>query len=394
LLNQRFPAILGKSKISIKKAVLQPSKPAEKITMTEFSQKQTRIKQLLERHKLDGLLLQRASSFAWATCGAAAYVNAASSFGEAALLITNQHRHLITSSIEAPRLELEEKLKYQGWEFNITPWHQKENIAARLTKGLKIGSDSPFPGAVDLSAEIARLRANLTQEEGVRFRVLGRLCAEAMDTAIRATQPRETEHQIAARLDFESRSRGIMPIVNLIATDERIFAYRHPLPTFKELDRYAMLVLCGRRWGLVCSITRLIHFGALPDELRRKADAVAQVDATFIAATRPGNNLRQIFQRGVNAYAACGFADEWMLHHQGGPAGYEPREYIATPTATDQVVFGQVYAWNPSITGTKSEDSIQVGEQENEVVTAIPGWPLMEVEIDGKTYHRPTILEI
>jgi len=362
--------------------------------MTEFAQKQTRIKELLERQKLDGLLLRRASSFAWATCGAASYVNTATSFGEASLLITPHHRYLITNSIEAPRIELEEKLKYQGWEFVVSPWYRNENNISRLTKGQKIGADSPYPGTVDLSVEIARLRANLTQEEGVRFRVLGRLCAEAMDIAARATQPGETEHQIAARLDFESRHRGIQPIVNLIATDDRIYAYRHPLPTFKALDRYAMLVLCGRRWGLVCSITRLVHFGVLPDNLRRKAEAVAQVDAAFIAATRPGSDLSQVFQRGIEAYSTNGFPDEWKLHHQGGPAGYEPREYIANPTSKDRVLVGQAYAWNPSITGTKSEDTIQVAEQDNEVVTDIPGWPMIEVEMEGKTYARPGILEV
>jgi antitoxin VapB len=215
-----------------------------------------------------------------------------------------------------------------------------------------------------------------------------------MDTAIRLTQPGETEHQIAARLDFESRNRGIQPIVNLIATDERIFAYRHPLPTFKKLNRYAMLVLCGRRWGLVCSITRLVHFGSIPEELRRKADAVAKVDAALIAATRPGNNLSQVFQRGVEAYADNGFLDEWKLHHQGGPAGYEPREYIATPATKDAVIIGQAFAWNPSITGAKSEDTIQIGEFDNEILTAIPGWPIVEVEVDGKIYPRPAILEL
>lgn len=362
--------------------------------MTEYAQKQTRIKMLLDQHKLDGLLLRRASSFAWATCGAASYVNTASSFGEASLLITAQHRYLVTNSIEAPRIELEEKLKYQGWEFVVSPWYKNEDNIAKLTKGLKFGADSPYPGMVDLSSEMARLRANLTQEEGVRFRVLGRLCAEAMDNAIRATQPGDTEHQIAARLDFESRNRGIQPIVNLIATDERIFTYRHPLPTFKALDRYAMLVLCGRRWGLVCSITRLIHFGALPDDLRRKADAVAMVDATYIAATRPGNDLDQVFQRGVEAYAAAGFAGEWQLHHQGGPAGYEPREYIAKPGLKEVVLLGQAYAWNPSITGAKSEDTIQVAEHGNEILTAIPGWPMIEIQIEGKTYARPAILEV
>jgi Xaa-Pro aminopeptidase len=362
--------------------------------MTEFLHKQSRITELLKRRKLDGILLQRASSFAWATCGAASYVNTASSFGAVSLLVTPNNRYLITNTIEAPRIENEEKLKYQGWEFHISPWYKEDDTIARLTKGLKIGADHPYPNTVDVSSDIARFRAKLTQEEGVRFRVLGRLCAEAMDAAIRATRPGETEHQIAARLDYECRNRGVQPIVNLIATDERILAYRHPLPTFKSLDYYAMLVLCGRRWGLVCSITRFVHFGILPDELRRKADAVAIVDAAFIAATRPGNNLNRVFQLGLDSYTANGYPDEWQLHHQGGPAGYEPREFIVTPATKDQVSLLQAYAWNPSITGTKSEDTIQVNEHDNEILTAIPGWPLIEVEINGKTYSRPAILEI
>lgn len=361
--------------------------------MTEFLQKQTRVLDLLNQRHLDGLLLQRASSFAWATCGAASYVNTATSLGAASLFITPYNRFLITNTIEAPRLEKEEKLKYQGWDFSVSSWHQQDDTVERLTKGLRIGADHPYQNAVDLDNEIARLRANLTQEEGIRFRVLSRLCAEAMDTAIRSTKPGETEHQIAARLDYECRKRGVQPIVNLIATDERVHAYRHPLPTFKRMDRYAMLVLCGRRWGLVCSITRLIHCGKLPDDLRRKAEAVAKIDAAFIATTRPGIELKQVFKAGVDAYAKSGYKDEWQLHHQGGPAGYEPREFVVTPNTKDMVAPLQVYAWNPSITGTKSEDTIQVSEQENEILTAIPGWPEIEVEVGGKTYSRPSILE-
>jgi antitoxin VapB len=258
---------------------------------------------------------------------------------------------------------------------------------------MKLGSDAPHPGAKDLSAEASRLRVNMTAEEGVRFRVLGRLCAEAMDQAIRAIRPGYTEHQIAAHLALEGRSRGVHPIVNLVATDERIYNYRHPLPTYKSLERYAMIVMCGRRWGLVCSLTRLIHFGKLPDELRRKMEACARIDAALIHATQPGRSVGQVLQQGIAAYGQVGYGDEWKLHHQGGPAGYEPREFIATPSTSDLIVMGQSYAWNPSITGVKSEDTIQVGEDQNEVITNITGWPVVEIEIEGRTYQRPAILE-
>ena len=55
---------------------------------------------------------------------------------------------------------------------------------------------------------------------------------------------------------------------------------------------------------------------------------------------------------------------------------------------------GQVFAWNPSITGTKMEDSVLVGADENVVLTAIDGWPVIPVEIGGRVYERPAILQL
>lgn len=362
--------------------------------MNEFGEKQKRIQALLAEHKLDALLLRRVSSFAWATCGAASYINMAATDGEASLLITPSGRYVITNNIEATRIEQEEKLAEQGWQFRVAPWHGANNAISELTRGLRVGADGVYPGATDLSNGMARLRANLTPEEGERFRVLGRICADAMDRAIRAVRPGQTEYEIAALLAQEAQRRGAQSIVNLIATDERIFKFRHPLPTDKKLERYAMLVLCGRKWGLVCSITRFVHFGRLPDDVRRKAEAVACIDATFITATRPGQTLAQIFELAQKAYADAGFANEWQLHHQGGSAGYEPREIVGTPTTNDVVALGQVYAWNPSITGAKSEDTILVGAAENEVLTTIVGWPMLPVTVGGKTIACPAILEI
>ncbi len=362
--------------------------------MTEFEEKQARILSLLAECNLDALLLRRASSFAWATCGTSSYINTASTFGEASLLITPTGRYIITNNIEATRLELEERLAERGWKFRVADWYGANNAIAELTRGLKLGADVDYAGATNLALKVSRLRANLMPEESARLRIVGRLCAEAMDNAIRAIRPGMTEYEIAALLGRAAQERGAQPIVVLIATDERIFRFRHPLPTDKMLNKYAMLILCGRKWGLVCSITRLVHFGLLPDDVRRKAEATARVDATFIHTTRPGRSLGEIFARAADAYAETGFANEWQLHHQGGAAGYEPREFLATPDSNDRVALGQAYAWNPSITGTKSEDTILVGETENEVLTTIGGWPTLQVQLDGKIIERPAILEM
>ena len=361
--------------------------------MTEFHEKQKRIQALLERHKLGALLLRRVSSFAWATCGAASYVNTAASHGASQLLITKSGRFLITDNIEATRLIREEKLTKQRWEFIAPDWHNTDDPLEPLTRGLTIGSDSPLPGSIDLSSAITRMRANLTLSEVKRFKRLGKLCAQAMEATMRAVRPGQSEYRIAAKLAHETGKRGIQAIVNLVATDERIFSFRHPLPTDKKLERYAMLVLCGRKWGLVCSLTRLIHFGRLPIDLKEKVEAVAKVDATFIANTRPSQSLGDIFKRGIEVYAETGYPDEWQYHHQGGVAGYEPREVIATSCSEEVVSAGQVYAWNPSITGTKSEDTILVTEQGYEVLTVMNDWPTIQIQINGQTFLRPAILE-
>ncbi len=358
--------------------------------MSEIENKLDRIRKWLEAHQRDALYLQRNSSFAWATCGAASFVNQASTEGAASLLITADKQYLFTTNIEAPRLDTEEKLASQGWDFRVTPWYRDRNEVAALMNGQRVASDCNYPGTEDCSAELARLRANLSPEEGQRFRALGRCCAEAMDAAIKNVGPGQAESEIAAHLALEVEKRGPQVIVNLVAVDERISLYRHPLPTHKKLRKYAMLVVCGRQNGLVCSITRFVRFGRLPDELMHKSQVLAGIDAAMIAATRPGRSLGEIFQIAIDSYAQAGYPDEWQLHHQGGPAAYEPREYYATPGSTDLVSKGQAYAWNPSITGSKSEDTILVGEEGNEILTEIPGWPAISV----KGIQRPAILVV
>ncbi len=362
--------------------------------MSELDQRLNQIHHLLDAHHADALWLRQASSFAWATGGKSSYINTASSTGLGSLLITRDRRYVITTNIEEPRLAQEEGLLADGWEFVAPPWYEGGDPVADLTRGLRLAADGAVPGALDWSGPIGWLRSILLPGEAERFSALGALCAEAMNSAIRAVRPGMTEYEISALLAGETEKRGAQAIVNLIATDERIFRYRHPLPTAKRLDRYAMLVLCGRKQGLVCSITRLIHFGPLPDELRRKQEAVAVVDGVYTYMTRPGVTLGEIVAHAQTAYAKTGFADEWRLHHQGGPAGYEPREALGLPGGAEVVALGQAFAWNPSITGTKSEDSLLVGADANTVVTVIDGWPTIPVEIGGVTLARPAILEV
>ncbi len=125
-----------------------------------------------------------------------------------------------------------------------------------------------------------------------------------------AIEPGMTEFEIASILSSETGKQGIIAIVNLVATDERIFKYRHPLPTEKQLERYIMLVLCGRKWCLVCSLTRLIHLGKIPVEIQNKLTSVAKIDTEFIKNTRPGKTIGEVFSMAREAYQKEGYPDE------------------------------------------------------------------------------------
>jgi len=85
-------------------------------------------------------------------------------------------------------------------------------------------------------------------------------------------------------------------------------------------------------------------------------------------ATRPGRTLADAFDDCRRFYAEAGFPDEWRLHHQGGITGYASREVIATPHTEVPIEAGQAFAWNPSITGAKAEETFVLAEDGAELI--------------------------
>ena len=60
--------------------------------------------------------------------------------------------------------------------------------------------------------------------------------------------------------------------------------------------------------------------------------------------------------------------------------------------SNEQVMLNQAFAWNPSITQTKSEDTFIVLENGIEVITESPNFPQISTVIDGIEYLTPDIL--
>lgn len=362
---------------------------------SEIATKLQRLTGYLANCGLDGVLLQKRANFAWITGGRDNHIPSTSESGVAAILATADKLVCLTSCIEGPRFRTEE-LANSGIEVVEYPWwdHQAAGrIAADVIGGRKIASDTGAFGLSPLPAGFTSLRWSLTDMEVQRYRYCGQLASAAIEAACRQTQVGDSEFDIAARLEFEVQRTGAAPAVVLVATDRRVFEYRHPIPTSRKLERYAMLVVCAEYRGLIANCTRFIHFGPLADDLAARQQAVCNVDAAVNLATRPGRTLGEIFADLQAAYAANGYADEWQKHHQGGSTGYAGRDVTATPTSTQVVESNQAFAWNPSILGTKSEDTFLVTAGGIENLTAASGnWPKVTGRCSAGELVRPDIL--
>jgi len=347
------------------------------------------LKDFLKAQSLDALVITRHANFAWLAGGGRSFIGTGSDFGAAQLLVMPAKMVVIANNIEAARLQAEELpegcrvISYNWWEDG-----QPAKLVADLVGSGALGADGPFPGASDVGGTLAPLRWTLTPAEQDAARHFGRLTGEALEEACRALQPGETEFEVAARLSAACLARGLDPVTRLVAADERTRQWRHPLPTHKRIQKYAMVVIGTQARGLVISASRLVHFGTPPDDLTHKANACTKVDAAVIKATVPGATASQLFELLRSTYAEVGYPDEWQFHHQGGLAGYAAREWRATPTSPHQVAEGQIYAWNPTIQGVKSEDTVMTTATGPEIITATGNWPT--IDVDG--IKRPGIL--
>jgi antitoxin VapB len=354
--------------------------------LQEIDAKHEQMRALLAEANASAVWLRRPRNIAWFTAGLDSTIAAESETGVYSLFITPEKRFLYTDNIEATRLRAEDDVESLGFEVSEYPWHVGP-------PPMSVEHPSDHDGAIE--ARIAALRQVLNENEQQRYRDLGRDTSIALETAARAVRPGDTEYQIAARLDAACKARGGQAVVNLIGVDERINRFRHPLATGATVRQIAMLVVCMRRYGLIASATRFIHFGPIAPEVAERFEKVAAIDAAVIAASRPGRTLGEIFADLQAAYAAQDEGDQWRLHHQGGTTGYSGREHFARPGDTITLLAGQACAWNPSIVGAKSEDTILIGQDGFEFLTrASADWPQIEVASGGRVISRPSILAL
>src|SRR5918998_2678499 len=369
----------------------------------EIDEKTGRLTRMLAAEGLGGAVLVAQPNFAWLTAGGNNGIDTSREQGACALVVgAGGKRYVLASRIEMARM-LEEELAGTdfepvefGWEEEkATPTFLADLAAKVVGSGATLGSDLPLsPNVKAIDGAVSRCRYQLTPPELERFRRLGSDAGEVLGAVARSLAPGVSEAEVARRVTDALAARGMRSVVTLVAADERIANFRHPVPTEKTWERVVMLVTCARRQGLVASLSRIVCAGEVPEELKRRMNASARVNAKLLAATRPGAVGSELYGVAADAYAEEGFPGEERLHHQGGAAGYRTRDWVAHPASAEAVQNKQAFAWNPTVTGSKAEETCIASAEGVEGITTTPNWPQIPVRVGGREYLSPDVLPL
>ena len=360
----------------------------------EFAVKLKRIRDMLEEEELWGCYIKRQDNFAWLTCGGINYVMSGD-MGNCGLLVTEKELFAITNNVEGPRMKEEEKLEELGFEIRSGLWYEgdfEQKTIKEICGDKPLGYDQEGRGK-NLTSRIKLLRASLTQEEIARYMEGGRLVSRLMEETAASIRPGETERAVASRAASRAIEEGFEPLSIFCSCDERILRYRHAITTGKVIEKRVQLGCNIRYKGLVIGCTRFVSLGPADEDFRRQYRDNTEISCRMIAATVPGVSYQEPLLAGKAAYEELGYPEEFGKHHQGGSIGYQARDCRVDFSCNDIIAENQAFCWNPSITGTKSEDTFITSESGIRFVTRPFFYPALELEVGGKIFRRAGILE-
>jgi len=343
----------------------------------------TRLRSWLKQSPYDGVVLGRRDSFTWLTEGNENAVVTNTEEGIGYLIVTDSELKLVADSSDAPRMAAEQNAL--GAEVILVPWYETTGkFLSHYCSGKNYGADVPIPGTQQVLEELIDLRLILTDREIENYREIGQVCAAIVEQTAREAVPGQTELEIAAILKSRCIQQGVSPDCVLVGSDERILNYRHPVPTDKKIEKSLMVVLGGEKYGLNISMTRMVYFALsdnpVPEEIRDRMQKTQYIFACMQTMMRDGMSFQEYFEKVCSLYKEVGWEKEWQMHHQGGTTGYACREFIATPNCTKTIHNREAFAWNPTIAGTKCEETTLLRDGRLETFTKTENWPRTEIQ--------------
>lgn len=359
----------------------------------EVRQKEERIQSYLIKNNLYGMVIGRQDNFAWITGGGENKVILSSELGFSYLLITREKKMCISLVADYSRV-MDEVLTQLGYEGIELMWYKKskEEKISELIFGKRVISDFPIAGADFKLKDIYDLHYPLTEQEIKKYSILGKKTEEIITKISLDMEPGMSEYEIEAKLFFEYTKNNISPSVLLVASDERIIKYRHPIPSKKRVEKYVMISPAVRKWGLHANVCRLIYFGEPPSELLNKYRAASIIAAHVLSMCKEGALFKHILKEEIRLYKVLGYEHEWKNHFQGGITGYMVSDPTLCFDDTARVRINQAFEWFITISGVKVSELSVCTNKGRDVLSVNGLWPTEEYSANGEVYRFPEIL--
>lgn len=291
----------------------------------------------LQTSEYDGVILGRRDNFKWITEENANAVVTNAEVGVAHLLIEKDGSVTVAAdSSDCPRVEAEQNAL--GAKGMLIPWyesfeaHLKDYIGDRT-----FASDTGIVGTDNVQSDLINVRMQLSEKERKRYRKIGQECAGIVEGVAMNARPGQTEQEIADKIRTGCIANGI-------------------------------------------SMTRMVYFVPVPEEIKGRMQKTQKIFAAMQNLMKDGMSYQTYFRKIQELYAKEGCPEEWKMHHQGGPTGYGCREFVVTPVIGGRIRNNQAYAWNPTIVGTKCEETTFLTDNGVEIFTRTKVWPCSMIE--------------
>ncbi|WP_430868922.1 M24 family metallopeptidase [Demequina aurantiaca] len=288
------------------------------------------------------------------------------------------------------RASLRTDVKYSGcsrysvYEWSGSAWDDLDSSGS-------VGTDVRRDGLRFLGPQIEDVRRVLQPEHRRDLRALTAEVTNLVETIALRVTPSFTELEIAAQVASEALLVDGEPLVVLVGSGRDQFRFKHPVPRAVPVCGRVVISVGVRRHGVVTSVTRYLTFDPLAPHEHQLYRGLLEVEAAMLNASVPGARLSDGLEAGKAAYRQQGFPDgTWREHHQGGLAGFAPREILAGRDQDPILLDGAVVAWNPSAAGFKVEEVALVRDGGAQAIGAPgPNWP--SVAVAGR--QRPAVLQ-
>jgi Xaa-Pro dipeptidase len=334
------------------------------------------------------LLLTSPGSVNWRSGGMSDPIDVSASCDPVWILDCVGGSALITNEIEGPRLESDFRVREMGWDLLVVPWYEAN---APLAIASSYADVSPSELLSDTDAfgdnvrdDLVMARLALCDAEQDEMRELGALVGVALGAGIDAWKPGiTTDFDTAAVISSVLESEGAKAVCLIVGGDERLRDFRHPLAVGAVLSDSIMAVVVARRAGLHVAATR-ICVRRSDDEIVTLMKTLDAVNDAVLLASRPGGTWGETLDALASGYDAVGQPDAWREHFQGGPIGFEQREFELAPTQNSSPFWSlpraanTAIAWNPSLRGGAKIEETYLVNSELEWLTRTPSWPVLE----------------